>query len=336
MIREDQLDPDQREFINQVILSDKNFVFVDNTFQNFRLAVLLGWIIRKCKETNILLIFPNNLILSQYKSIYEATRNELSIKNKVVYFTLIDNAQNAELTIYFLLDQPNTVTRLGNRSIYFTHNDLGIPNTEVFKSLILYQHRPSLSRIAEKLKGFSCFISKSEMSRVDASIRNKVCENEKEEFNFIITENEMARSVGELSVVLFSNDLFLMRFINHLFDYAQFDLAEYDFDLNEYQKLNDLFDYYGLPYAVVAETIDYHKINQINIKTIICTFSTTKYLIDVKMRDVVFIPQTNRVSLGLKRSKELANFLISSTSNRMYTTSSEIFRHPNSIIKLFN
>jgi hypothetical protein len=197
----------------------------------------LGWVIKICKETTLLIVFPNNFILSQFETIYGFQKKELNIQNKNVRLGLIGSDENAELRIYFLLDNVQK-SETDCRFIYFTNSNLEVSNSEKLSFSILHNYMPSLVAAAQRLKKFDVFCPTSNPTKIDVAIRNDIYKTEKEEFNFVVSENEGVRYLGESSIVLFANNLFLIRFLNHLFDYAQFDLAEYDFNLNDFNKIN--------------------------------------------------------------------------------------------------
>src|SRR5690606_39666070 len=109
--------------------------------------------------------------------------------------------------------------------------------------------------------------------------------------------------------------------------------AEYNF--NDFEEINNVLEYYGLHYVIIHKNTEYYNLNNIDKKSIVCTYSTAKYIIDID-KQYLFIPQTNRVSLGLKRSNELADYLISTTPIMMFNTSSYQGYNYNSITKIFN
>lgn len=335
MIRQDQLDPQEKDFINQVVNStDKNLLYVSLAIRQFIDLAICSAI--RLKDYKPLILVPNNFI----KAKLSKCLLEVGVQNiKVLLIEELSILSSDNVFIFILPTQEQLnkqLLKISNRILIFSDTHLERFNGLKITHNLLYRCRNSQRR----LSNFICntnntFLGIGDNSKVDSNIFFKEFTNEKEELEYIFQECNKIHSTEGSTIILFSNEYFLLRFVFFLFDKAFFDLASIDGNSsNIIKQSNELLRYYGMPYLIINDEFeDIEKMDNKN-KILLCTFINTRLLALYNENfDFGVFPFTQKIEFKSQRVYEISRILLNLNFNRLAITNSKEFIIPNSLIE---
>lgn len=282
MIREDQLDPDQRDFIN--IESKKEGNIWIKGFAGSGKSVLLlhklREVLQKEPEANVcIIVFTHSLI-----AMFEAGIKELNIKQKVPVMTYFQfrKALYDKTYIYWfdyifcdeVQDLPGEMLALmkswgkrvivagdANQSIYDKAPGLDYPvvkwgeiepllSARPFNLNIIHRLTKSVIGLVEKLlPEMNIWRAKRDLTKQDVNVRLAKADNLTQEIKYVYQEALKAVNVGDSVVILFPHRKLITEFANEV-------LSQ-----NSIEKWNESNDKYGkADYEQLNEHLDKHNI----------------------------------------------------------------------------
>lgn len=342
MIREDQLDPDQREFVN--VESKKSGNIWVKGFAGSGKSVLLIHSLRNIvqKEPNAkvaIVVYTHSLI-----DMFKTGMQELNISSSIPVMTYIEfcdkNSQNFDYifcdevqdlpsrVLYAMNNRANKVIVAGdsNQSIYdkdprwqepvVNPDQVGdIINARAFTlNMIHRMTRSIISAIQKFLPSMNIWGAKRDLTKQDVDIRLCEASSEQEEVKYVYQEALKGANVGDSSVILFPTTNSITKFANLVFSSngkSQWIEKKNQYGKPDYSDLNRHFRANGIKLQFIGSGYGALKNAEQNKEIILMTYHSSKGL-DF---DNVFLPFLN-THFYLHPSNAKTLFMVAMTRSR--------------------
>jgi superfamily I DNA/RNA helicase len=342
MIREDQLDPDQREFIN--VESKKSGNIWVKGFAGSGKSVLLIHslkdIIQKEPKAKVAVIAYTLSLIDMFKT----GMKELNLPDSIpvmTYYEFVD--RNNERFDYIFCDEVQDlparvlyamnnrarkviVAGDSNQSIYDTDprwqepvvnpNQVGdIINARAFSLNMIHRLTRSIINAVQKiLPSMNIWEAKRDLTKQDVNIRLCEASSEQEEVKYIYQEALKGANVGDTSVVLFPTTNSITKFANLVLSAngkSQWSEKKNNFGKPDYGDLNRHFKSNGIKLQFIGSGYGALKNAEQNKEAILMTYHSSKGL-DF---DNVFLPFLN-THFYLHPSNAETLFMVAMTRSR--------------------
>lgn len=342
MVREDQLDPDQREFVN--VESKKSGNIWIKGFAGSGKSILLVHslknIIQKEPNAKVAVVVYTHSLIDMYKT----GMQELNLPSSIPVMTYIEfvdkNSQNFDYIFCDevqdlpakVLDAMNNRARKvivagdSNQSIYNTDprwqepvvnpNQIGdIIHARAFSLNMIHRLSRSIINAVQKiLPSINIWGAKRDLTKQDVSIRLCEASSEEEEVTYIYQEAQKGANVGESSVILFPTTNSITKFANLVLSVNgksqwiekknQYGKPDYG-DLNRYFRSNGIkLQFIGSGYGALTDAKN-------SKEAILMTYHSSKGL-DF---DNVFLPFLN-THFYLHPSNATTLFMVAMTRSK--------------------
>jgi hypothetical protein len=342
MIREDQLDPDQKEFIN--VESKKTGNIWVKGFAGSGKSVLLIHSLKNViqKEPNAkvaVVVYTHSLI-----DMFKTGMQELNLPNSIPVMTYIEfcdkNSQNFDYifcdevqdlpsrVLYAMNNRARKVIVAGdsNQSIYDTDprwnepvvnpNQVGdIINARAFSLNMIHRLTRSIINAVQKiLPSMNIWGAKRDLTKQDVNIRLCEASSEQEEVKYIYQEALKGASVGDTSVILFPTTNAITKFANFVLSAngkSQWSEKKNQYGKPDYGDLNRHFRSSGIKLQFIGSGYGALKNAEQNKEAILMTYHSSKGL-DF---DNVFLPFLN-THFYLHPSNAETLFMVAMTRSR--------------------
>lgn len=320
MIREDQLDPDQKEFIN--VESKKTGNIWVKGFAGSGKSVLLIHslknIIQKEPNAKVAVVVYTHSLIDMFKT----GMQELNLPNSIPVMTYIEfvdkNSQNfdyifcdevQDLPAKVLYEMNNRARKVivagdSNQSIYDTDprwnepvvnpNQVGdIINARAFSLNMIHRLTRSIINAVQKiLPSMNIWGAKRDLTKQDVNIRLCEASSEQEEVRYIYQEALKGANVGDTSVILFPKNELIIKFANLVLSAngkSQWTEKNNNYGRPDYADLNKHFRSNGIKLQFIGSGYGALKNAEQNKEAILMTYHSSKGL-DF---DNVFLPFLN-------------------------------------------
>lgn len=320
MIREDQLDPDQKEFIN--VESKKTGNIWVKGFAGSGKSVLLIHslknIIQKEPNAKVAVVVYTHSLIDMFKT----GMQELNLPNSIPVMTYIEfvdkNSQNFDYifcdevqdlpakVLYAMNNRARKVIVAGdsNQSIYDTDprwnepvvnpNQVGdIINARAFSLNMIHRLTRSIINAVQKiLPSMNIWGAKRDLTKQDVNIRLCEASSEQEEVRYIYQEALKGANVGDTSVILFPKNELIIKFANLVLSAngkSQWTEKNNNYGRPDYADLNKHFRSNGIKLQFIGSGYGALKNAEQNKEAILMTYHSSKGL-DF---DNVFLPFLN-------------------------------------------
>lgn len=342
MIREDQLDPDQREFIN--VESKKSGNIWVKGFAGSGKSVLLIHSLKNVlqKEPNAkiaVVVFTHSLI-----DMFKTGMNELNIPSSIPVMTYIEfcdkNSQNFDYifcdevqdlpsrVLYAMNNRSRKVIVAGdsNQSIYDTDPRWNEPvvntsqvgdiiNARAFSLNMIHRLTRSIIAAVQKLlPSMNIWGAKRDLTKQDVNIRLCEASSETEEVKYIYQEAQKGANVGDTSVILLPTLNMITKFANQVLsanNKPQWSEKKNNYNRPDYGDLNRHFRNNGIKIQFIGSGYGSLSDAERNKEAILMTYHSAKGL-DF---DNVFLPYLNN-SFYLHPSNASTLFMVAMTRSR--------------------
>ncbi|MCB0539660.1 MAG: hypothetical protein KDE33_19245 [Bacteroidetes bacterium] len=342
MIREDQLDPDQKEFIN--VESKKMGNIWVKGFAGSGKSVLLIHSLKNViqKEPNAkvaVVVYTHSLI-----DMFKTGMQELNLPNSIPVMTYIEfcdkNSQNFDYifcdevqdlpsrVLYAMNNRARKVIVAGdsNQSIYDTDprwnepvvnpNQVGdIINARAFSLNMIHRLTRSIINAVQKiLPSMNIWGAKRDLTKQDVNIRLCEASSEQEEVKYIYQEALKGANVGDTSVILFPTANAITKFANFVLSAngkSQWSEKKNQYGKPDYGDLNRHFRSNGIKLQFIGSGYGALKNAEQNKEAILMTYHSSKGL-DF---DNVFLPFLN-THFYLHPSNAETLFMVAMTRSR--------------------
>jgi superfamily I DNA/RNA helicase len=342
MIREDQLDPDQREFIN--VESKKTGNIWVKGFAGSGKSVLLIHSLKNViqKEPNAkvaVVVYTHSLI-----DMFKTGMQELNLPNSIPVMTYIEFCDKNSLNFDYIFcdevqDLPSRVLYAmnnrarkvivagdSNQSIYDTDprwnepvvnpNQVGdIINARAFSLNIIHRlTRSIISAVQKILPNMNIWGAHRDLTKVDVNIRLCEASSEQEEVKYIYQEALKGANIGDTSVILFPTTSSITKFSNLVFSSngkPQWSDKKNQYGKPDYGDLNRHFRSNGIKLQFIGSGYGALKNAEQNKEAILMTYHSSKGL-DF---DNVFLPFLN-THFYLHPSNAETLFMVAMTRSR--------------------
>lgn len=342
MIREDQLDPDQREFVN--IESKKSGNIWVKGFAGSGKSVLLIHALKNIiqKEPNAkvaVVVYTHSLI-----DMFKTGMQELNLPSSIPVMTYIEfvdkNSQNFDYifcdevqdlparVLYAMNNKARKVIVAGdsNQSIYDTDprwkepivnpNQVGdIINARAFSLNMIHRLTRSIINAVQKiLPSMNIWGAKRDLTKQDVNIRLCEASSEQEEVKYIYQEALKGANVGDISVVLFPTTNSITKFANLVLSAngkSQWSEGQNQYGKPNFGDLNRHFKNNGIKLQFIGSGYGALKNAEQNKEAILMTYHSSKGL-DF---DNVFLPFLN-THFYLHPSNAETLFMVAMTRSR--------------------
>lgn len=342
MIREDQLDPDQREFVN--VESKKSGNIWVKGFAGSGKSVLLIHSLKNIiqKEPNAkvaVVVYTRSLI-----DLFRAGMQELNLPSSIPVMTYIEFVDKSSLNFDYIFcdevqDLPSRVLYAmnsrarkvivagdSNQSIYDTDprwnepvvdpNQVGdIINARAFTLNMIHRLTRSIINAVQKiLPTMNIWGAKRDLTKQDVNIRLCEASSEQEEVKYIYQEALKGANVGDTSVILFPTTNSLTKFANLVLstnDKSQWNVKTNQWGKPDYGDLNGHFKSNGIKMQFIGSGYGALKNAEQNKEAILMTYHSSKGL-DF---DNVFLPFLN-AHFYLHPSNAKTLFMVAMTRSR--------------------
>lgn len=342
MIREDQLDPEQKDFVNNESKKTGN-IWVKG-FAGSGKSVLLVHSLKEIlkKEPNAtaaIVLYTHSLIdmfrtgmkeIGLSENIPVMTYYEFVDKNTLSYdYILCDEVQDLPAKVLFAMQnraKKIIVAGDSNQSIFtrdpkwqeptVNPTQIGdIINARAFSLNMIHRLTRSIITAVQKvLPNMNIFGATKDTTKVDVNIRLCEATNEKEEIEYVYKESQKATSVGESAVILMPTHQCIEKFVNLLFEInnkKNVAIPKNRYDKPDYNALNNLLNLANIKAQFVGSGYGLLKDAENKKHTIIMTYHSSKGL-DF---DNVFLPFLNN-SLSISPNNEDTLFMVAITRSR--------------------
>ncbi len=342
MIREDQLDPDQREFVN--VESKKSGNIWVKGFAGSGKSVLLIHslknIIQKEPNAKVAVVVYTHSLIDMFKT----GMQELNLPSSIPVMTYIEfvdkNSQNFDYifcdevqdlparVLYAMNNRARKVIVAGdsNQSIYdidprwqepvVNPNQVGdIINARAFSLNMIHRLTRSIINAVQKiLPSMNIWGAKRDLTKQDVNIRLCEASSEQEEVKYIYQEALKGANVGDTSVVLFPTTNSITKFANLVL--SANGKSQWNEEKNQYGKpdfgdLNRHFKNNGIKLQFIGSGYGALKNAEQNKEAILMTYHSSKGL-DF---DNVFLPFLN-THFYLHPSNAETLFMVAMTRSR--------------------
>lgn len=342
MIREDQLDPDQREFIN--VESKKSGNIWVKGFAGSGKSVLLIHSLKNVlqKEPNAkiaVVVFTRSLI-----DMFKTGMKELNIPSSIPVMTYIEfydmNSQNFDYifcdevqdlpsrVLYAMNNRSRKVIVAGdsNQSIYDTDPRWNEPvvnpsqvgdiiNARAFSLNMIHRLTRSIIAAVQKLlPSMNIWGAKRDLTKQDVNIRLCEASSETEEVKYIYQEAQKGANVGDTSVILLPTLNMITKFANQVLSAnikPQWSEKKNNWNKPDYGDLNRHFRNNGIKIQFIGSGYGSLSDAERNKEAILMTYHSAKGL-DF---DNVFLPYLNN-SFYLHPSNASTLFMVAMTRSR--------------------
>jgi superfamily I DNA/RNA helicase len=342
MIREDQLDPDQREFIN--VESKKSGNIWVKGFAGSGKSVLLIHSLKNVlqKEPNAkiaVVVYTHSLI-----DMFKTGMKELSISSSIPVMTYIEfcdkNSQNFDYifcdevqdlpsrVLYAMNNRARKVIVAGdsNQSIYDTDPRWNEPvvnpsqvgdiiNARAFSLNMIHRLTRSIIAAVQKiLPSINIWGAKRDVTKQDVNIRLCEASSEPEEVKYIYQEAQKGANVGETSVILLPTLNMISKFANQVLttnSKPQWNEKKNTYGKPDYSDLNRHFKNNGIKIQFIGSGYGSLSDAEKNKDAILMSYHSSKGL-DF---DNVFLPYLNN-SFYLHPSNANTLFMVAMTRSR--------------------
>jgi superfamily I DNA/RNA helicase len=342
MIREDKLDPDQREFINNESKKAGN-IWVKG-FAGSGKSVLLVHALMKALRDNpdakiAIVVYTLSLVdmfktgmkeLGIQRNIPVMTYIEFTDKDSTQYdYVFCDEVQ--DLPARVLVAMRNRAKKIvvagdSNQSIYdkdprwndpVVHPDqVGeIINARAFTLGTIHRLTQSIIKAAQKLlPNMNIWGAKKDLTKQDVDIRLCEATSEEEEVKYVYQEATRGAAVGDACVVLLPSNVLMAKFANMVLGLNNkpiWNETKNNFNKPDYGSLNRHFKSNGIKLQFIGSGYGSLKDAEQNKDTILMTYHSSKGL-DF---DNVFLPFLNN-NFYLHPSKAKTLFMVAMTRSR--------------------
>lgn len=342
MIREDQLDPDQREFIN--VESKKSGNIWIKGFAGSGKSVLLIHSLKSVlqKEPNAkiaVVVYTHSLI-----DMFKTGMKELNIPSSIPVMTYIEfcdkNSQNFDYifcdevqdlpsrVLYAMNNRSRKVIVAGdsNQSIYDTDPRWNEPvvnpsqvgdiiNARAFSLNMIHRLTRSIIAAVQKLlPSMNIWGAKRDLTKQDVNIRLCEASSETEEVKYIYQEAQKGANVGDTSVILLPALNMITKFANQVLsanNKPQWSEKKNNWNKPDYGDLNRHFRNNGIKIQFIGSGYGSLSDAERNKEAILMTYHSAKGL-DF---DNVFLPYLNN-SFYLHPSNASTLFMVAMTRSR--------------------
>jgi len=341
MIREDQLDPDQREFVN--VESKKSGNIWVKGFAGSGKSVLLIHslknIIQKEPDAKVAVVVYTHSLIDMFKT----GMQELNLPSSIPVMTYIEfvdrNNQNFDYifcdevqdlparVLYAMNNRARKVIVAGdsNQSIYDTDprwqkpvvnpNQVGdIINARAFSLNMIHRLTRSIINAVQKiLPSMDIWGAKRDLTKQDVNIRLCEASSEEEEVKYIYQEALKGTNVGDTSVILFPKNDLIIKFANLVLSAngkTQWSEIKNRWDKPDYGDLNSHFRRNGIKLQFIGSGYGALKDAERNKEAILMTYHSSKGL-DF---DNVFLPFLN-THFSIRSNAETL-FMVAMTRSR--------------------
>lgn len=343
MIREDQLDPQQKDFVNNEARREGN-IWVKG-FAGSGKSVLLVHSLkdilrREPNATAAVVLYTHSLIdvfrtgmkeIGLSENIPVMTYYEFVDRNTASYdYILCDEVQDLPSKVLFAMQnraKKILVAGDSNQSIYNTDpiwkeptvnpTQIGdIINARAFSLNMIHRlTRSIITAVQSLLPNMNIFGAARDTTKVDVNIRLCEANSEQEEIEYVFKKSQEFTAVGESSVILLPTNNAIKKFVELLFKvnnkaFVSIPLNRFG-DRPDYEKLNINLKNEGIKAQFVGSSYGSLKDAEINKHTIIMTYHSAKGL-DF---DNVFLPFLNN-SLYITPNNEETLFMVAITRSR--------------------
>lgn len=342
MIREDQLDPDQREFIN--VESKKSGNIWVKGFAGSGKSVLLIHslknIIQKEPNAKVAVVVYTHSLIDMFKT----GMQELNLPSSIPVMTYIEfvdkNSQNFDYifcdevqdlparVLYAMNNRARKVIVAGdsNQSIYdidprwkepvVNPNQVGdIINARAFSLNMIHRLTRSIINAVQKLlPSMNIWGAKRDLTKQDVNIRLCEASSEQEEVKYIYQESLKGANVGDSSVILLPKNDLIIKFANLVLTVngkSKWREKMNKFGRPDYGDLNRHFRNNGIKLQFIGSGYGALKNAEQNKEAILMTYHSSKGL-DF---DNVFLPFLN-AHLPLPPNKAETLFMVAMTRSR--------------------
>ena len=346
MIREDQLDPDQREFINVESKKIGN-IWVKGFAGSGKSVLLVHSLMNRLKnEPNanvIVLVFTLSLKdmfetgINELKQFYGITKNipvktyyDFVDKDSSKYdYIFCDEVQDLPSKVLFAMNnRSNRIIVAGdsNQSIYDTDpkwnetvvnpNQVGdIINARAFNLNTIHRLTRSIIAAVQKiLPSMNIWGAKRDLTKQDVNIRLCEASSETEEVKYIYQEAQKGTNVGDSSVILLPTLNMITKFANYVLkanNKPEWSEKKNNWNKPDYGDLNRHFRNNGIKIQFVGSGYGSLSDAERNKEAILMTYHSSKGL-DF---DNVFLPFLNN-SFYLHPSNASTLFMVAMTRSR--------------------
>jgi len=342
MIREDQLDPDQKEFVN--VESKKSGNIWVKGFAGSGKSVLLIHSLKNIiqKEPNakvVVVVYTHSLI-----DMFKTGMHELNLSSSIPVMTYIEfvdkNNQNFDYifcdevqdlparVLYAMNNRASKVIVAGdsNQSIYDTDprwqepvvnpNQVGdIINARAFSLNMIHRLTRSIINAVQKiLPSMNIWGAKRDLTKQDVNIRLCEASSEQEEVKYIYQEALKGADVGDTSVILFPTTNSIAKFANLVLSVngkSQWNEKKNQYGKPDFGDLNRHFRNNGIKLQFIGSGYGTLKNAEQNKEAILMTYHSSKGL-DF---DNVFLPFLN-THFYLHPSNAETLFMVAMTRSR--------------------
>lgn len=341
MIREDQLDPDQREFIDNSSRQNNN-VWIRG-FAGSGKSVLLVHSLRDvlAREPNanvVVIVFTHSL-----KDLFETGIHELNLPTEIPVMTYYEFYRNEVNYDYIFCDEvqdlPERILRKmrlkgrkiivagdSNQSIYDSDPQWKEPTVKpeaighlldasAFNLNIIHRlTRSIINAIKLLMPAMNSFGDKRDMTRQDVSIRLCKAMNNLEEVEYVYEEALKGANVGDSSIVLFPKRDLIIGFANSILashGKSQWNRMQNRYGKADFASLNYHLEEQIVRMQVVGNGYGSLESSQRNGDIILMTYHSAKGL-DF---DNVFLPFLNS-ELSISPNNEKTLFMVAMTRSR--------------------
>jgi superfamily I DNA/RNA helicase len=350
MIREDQLDPDQRDFINNESKKSGN-IWVKGFAGSGKSVLLihsLKDILKKEPNARVAIVVYTHSLIDMFKtgikelnlssSIPVMTYYEFVDKNNSTYdYILCDEVQDLPAKVLFAMNnraKKVIVAGDSNQSIYdddpkwrekvVNADQVGdIINARAFSLNMIHRLTRSIITAVQKLlPRMNIWGAKRDTTKVDVNIRLCEATSEREEVKYVYQESQKGTSVGDTCVVLLPTHNAILNFSKQLLlsqNKPEWKFTPISWDIDkpvekqrpDYDSLNRYFRSVGVRVQYVGNNHGSLKDAEDNKDTILMTYHSSKGL-DF---DNVFLPFLNN-SLFISPRKQETLFMVALTRSR--------------------
>ena len=342
MIREDQLDPQQKDFVNNEARREGN-IWVKG-FAGSGKSVLLVHSLkdilrREPNATAAVVLYTHSLI-----DVFKTGMKEIGLSTTIpvmTYYEFVDRNTSSydyilcdevqDLPAKVLFSMKNRAKKIlvagdSNQSIYTTDpkwreptvnpTQIGdIINARAFSLNMIHRlTRSIISAVQKLLPDMNIFGAARDTSKVDVNIRLCEAHNEQEEIEYVFKESQKGTAVGESSVILLPTHKAIEKFIELLYKVNKKNLVSIPKDKwnkPDYNSLNRQLINSNIKAQFVGSGYGSLKDAENNKHTIIMTYHSAKGL-DF---DNVFLPFLNS-SLYITPNNEETLFMVAITRSR--------------------
>jgi superfamily I DNA/RNA helicase len=348
MIREDKLDPDQRDFINGETKKDGN-IWVKGFAGSGKSVLLvhsLKDVLNKTPDAKVVVVVYTHSLIDMFRT----GMRELNIPNAVPVMTYYQFVNKDTGTYDYIFcdevqDLPNRVLYAmqnrakkvivagdSNQSIYdvdpmwrepvVNPEQIGdIISARAFTLNIIHRLTRSIIQAIQKLlPSINIWGAKRDSTKQDVMIRLCEATSEKEEVEYVYQEALKGANVGEASVILFSKLDYVTKFANLVMDINK--KPQWNMQLNQWKKpdfadLNRHFRNNGIKLQFVGSGYGSLENAQQNKEAILMTYHSAKGL-DF---DNVFLPfQNNNFYLHPDKAETVFMVAMTRSKKNLYLT----------------